>query len=612
MGFGSPYDLPWHTGEVAMQKLMHVSGQGNPNSPFLTPGAGYMVSRAPLLALGTLDEDGKPWTTVFGGESGFARPIAQSTIGIRTMVDGEYDPVIQALFGEADEEPVMIQGNRKIVGGLTIDLETRMRVKLHGRMLAGALEAPEKAGAVAEAQMAIKIDKSLGNCPKYLNSKEIIPAIPKPKLISDSPYLPAQAVALLEKADMFFISSFQSKGDMDTNHRGGPPGFVRVISNDESGAVLVYPEYSGNRLYETLGNLQSTPLAGITVPDFDTGDVLYLTGKTEVLIGVAASSILPRSNLAVKITITSSRFVETGLSFRGIAGERSPYNPPVRYAATEKLTPGTAISQFSNNYVSITSATQLTPTISRFRFRFDDPSRALLWKPGQYATLDFSNDLDIGWSHMRDDDPRSLNDDYLRTFTISSPPSPMTQTGLANLEFELTIREVGKATELLFRQASKTRLREKFRLPLKGFEGEFRFEKRADGVLPFIAGGIGITPVLGQIEGMDVKQLRLLWTIGMVDIGLVEDTLKRYPQLAGVTTLFLTGKPINEEERGLLSELVDTGVKIERRRIEKKDVDLANEEKGVEEWYMCVGPGLKSSVLNWLAGKRIVYEDFAY
>jgi NAD(P)H-flavin reductase/predicted pyridoxine 5'-phosphate oxidase superfamily flavin-nucleotide-binding protein len=613
MGFGSAYDIAWHEGEVAMHKLMHVPGQENPNSPFLSPGAGYMVSKAPLLALGTLDEEGRPWTTIFGGKDGFARPIAQSTIGLRTLVDREYDPVIQVLLGRADDEPVTMDGEGKMVGGLTIDLETRMRVKLHGRMLAGALGAQNKGDSVAEAQLVIKIDKSLGNCPKYLNSKEIVPATPKPKLISDSPKLPIQAVALLEKADMFFMSSFQRKVDMDTNHRGGPPGFVRMISNDESGAVLVYPEYSGNRLYESLGNLRTTPLAGITVPDFDTGDVLYFTGKTEVLIGAAASSVLPRSNLAVKVTITSSRFLETGLSFRGISGERSPYNPPVRYAATEKMAPGTAISQPSNNYVSLVSSTKLTPTISRFRFRFDDPSRALTWNPGQYAMLDFSDDLDIGWSHMRDGDPRSLNDDYLRTFTISSSPSPITQRGSTNQEFELTIRRVGKATDWLFRQASKTRLREKLRLPLKGFEGEFRFDKR-DGAVAFIAGGIGITPVLGQIESMDAKQLRLLWTIGMADIGLVADTLKRFPQLVGVATLFLTGKDksLGGKEQRILGDIVETGVKIERRRIAREDVDRINDEKGVDEWYMCVGPGLKSSVLNWLAGKRIVYEDFAY
>ena len=72
--------------------------------------------------------------------------------------------------------------------------------------------------------------------------------------------------------------------------------------------------------------------------------MLCLTRKTEVLVGKDAASILSRSNLAIKVIITSSRFVQNGLPFKDIANERSPYNPPVRYATTEKITPSAAIA----------------------------------------------------------------------------------------------------------------------------------------------------------------------------------------------------------------------------------------------------------------------------
>lgn len=126
---------------------------------------------------------------------------------------------------------------------------------------------------------------------------------------------------------------------MDTNIRGGSPGFVRVLSNDPNGALLVYPEYSGNRLYQTLSNLRTNPRAGYVFPDFQTGDALYITGKTEVLVGKDADAILPRSNLVVKVIVEAARFVEQGLSLGGIPGEPSPYNPPVRYLRTEKEAP---------------------------------------------------------------------------------------------------------------------------------------------------------------------------------------------------------------------------------------------------------------------------------
>lgn len=430
-------------------------------------------------------------------------------------------------------------------------------------------------------------------------------------LISDSPQLPFQAIDLLNKADLFFISSAHAMEDMDTNHRGGPAGFVRVVSNDESGAVIVYPEYSGNRLYQTLGNLYTNPLAGLAIPDFDTGDVLYLTGSTEILIGKDAASLLPRSNLAVKVTITAARYVSKGLSFRGTLGERSPYNPSVRYAVTEKNTPGATVKEVTN-HAKLVEATKLTPTITRFRFRISDPALSGGWKPGQYATLSFADDLDIGYSHMRDDDPKSLNDDYMRTFTVSSPPSKNSLgTGTPDSEFDLTVRKVGRVTEYLFRQNARAG----FEIPLRGFEGEFRFEEKpAGGIIPFIAGGIGITPVLGQLSSVDYSQLRLLWTIGASDIGLVADTFKNYPELPKCTTMFITGKEgdLNKKEKALLGEVLSSGAKIERRRIGEGDIKEVEALDGVDEWYMCVGPSLKTNVLAWLAGKRIVYEDFNY
>ncbi|RFU36294.1 hypothetical protein B7463_g97, partial [Scytalidium lignicola] len=553
-------EVPWHKGEKKMHSILHISDQMNSTSPFLSPGAGHLVRHAPLLALGVVDAQNRPWTSIWGGSSGFAAPVAESTIGISTTVDSKYDPVVQTLLGKsADGDVIHPKGKGEMVGGLTIDLESRSRVKLYGRMKAGVLTRDPKKDGVGEAQLLVRIDESLGNCPKYLNKKHIIPAIPTPQLISDSPQLPPQAISLLEKADLFFISSSHGKRDMDTNHRGGPPGLVRVVSNESEGAVIVYPEYSGNRLYQTLGNLRATPLAGLAVPDFDTGDVLYLTGKTEILVGQQAADILPRSNLAVKITITSSRFIQTGLTFRGITGERSPYNPPVRYAITEKVTPGAMPHT-------------------------DNQSRAVL----------------VG----------SLNDDYLRRFTVSNPPSVKSvETNKPDEKFELTIKRVGRATNFLFHQKAG------YEIPLRGFEGEFHFSgKPAGGIIPFIAGGIGITPVLGQFSWIDVSQLRLLWTVRLEDIGLIADTLEHFPELVKSTTLFLTGQEnsLSVEDRKSLKNVIRTDIHIERRRIEKKDIDLIDSQEGVDEWCICLGRALKTQVLNWLAGKRVVYEDFSY
>ena len=335
-------EMSWHEGELAMAKAMRVPDMDNPTFPSLSPQLANHAQIAPLIAIGTLDKQGRPWTTLWGGEKGISQPIAQGILGIRSQVVRQHDPVVEELVGkEGDGTVVREEGVGRMVSGLTIDLETRKRTKLYGRMVAGALsmredEATETQQHVAEVQLVLKIEQSLGNCPKYLNKKHVELAESNPELVSDSPQLPQRALDLLSKADLFFLSSANHDQDMDTNHRGGPAGFIRVISNDPSGAVLCYPEYSGNRLYQTLGNLKVNPVVGLCVPDFDTGDMLYLTGKTTIFIGPDAAAILPRSNLAVKITTTAARFVATALPFRGLPGESSPYNPIVRYLYSEK------------------------------------------------------------------------------------------------------------------------------------------------------------------------------------------------------------------------------------------------------------------------------------
>jgi hypothetical protein len=153
--------LPWNEGEEEMHKLLRVPDQDNPTSSFLTPFAAQTLMRSPLLALGTLDTEGRPWTTIWGGEPGFSRPIAQSIIGIRATVDSVHDPIIQIVIGEKqDGEVVSADGPGKMISGLGIDLESRKRVKLYGRAAASALSSTEPG--VGDVQLVVKIEQSLG------------------------------------------------------------------------------------------------------------------------------------------------------------------------------------------------------------------------------------------------------------------------------------------------------------------------------------------------------------------------------------------------------------------------------------------------------------------
>ena len=168
MAFPHSNSLGWHEGEQKMHSLMRVPEDENPTSPFLTPGGAHLLQTAPLLALGTTDGEGWPWTTLWGGEPGLARSLGSSIVGIKTLIDRQYDPVVQGLLGEQqDGEVVHGKGQDRFVAGLAIDLSARRRVKFAGHMMAGAVgqlatEPTEEETRIAEAQIVVKVDSSLG------------------------------------------------------------------------------------------------------------------------------------------------------------------------------------------------------------------------------------------------------------------------------------------------------------------------------------------------------------------------------------------------------------------------------------------------------------------
>lgn len=613
----------YHDGEKYMHSLLRVPERVNPTTPGLSSYGTHLVLTSPLLALGTLDKQGRPWTTIIGGEPSCMRPMGRSIVAINSLVDLKYDPVVEIIRALQAQDGE----NGSIIGGLSIDLASRNRLKLSGRLISGRhgleINLLNDHDGLGEARLMIRIESSLGNCPKYLNKKTIIPALPNPVMISDSLPLPEMAVRLLAKADMFFISSStsnDSKRSVGTNHRGGPPGFVRVLHNDTAnGTALVFPEYSGNRLYQTLGNLHLYPRAGLCFPDFDTQDVLYVTGITEIISGTEAAALLPRSNLVVKVTVTSARFVQGSLPFRGLQGELSPYNPSVRFLSTE---PASIIAKTANAttvYAQLVKKVLISPTIGNFRFRISDPKAAGPYRPGQYVALGFEKYLGMGYSHMRDDDPRSLNDDFIRTFTISSAPQ-----SLPGNQFEITIRNVGVVTNFLFQQP---KVGAGLEVPLKGFGGSFTLPTGGGKeVIPFVAGGIGITPLLAHAAAgaLDLGLLRLFWTVNIRDLNLVIDTFTRFPAMAASARIYISSSGMKMNETATSDDAdADTLLLLLRKLgISKSNNNLSTSRMSpsdilphrdlAETWYLCTGPTLRKQLLKWLEGKKLVYEDFNY
>jgi len=69
------------------------------------------------------------------------------------------------------------------------------------------------------------------------------------------------------------------QGGADASHRGGKPGFVRA-ENDHR---VIFPDYRGNDMFNSLGNIASYPRAGLLFPNFQTADALQLSGSARIL-----------------------------------------------------------------------------------------------------------------------------------------------------------------------------------------------------------------------------------------------------------------------------------------------------------------------------------------
>ena len=119
-------------------------------------------------------------------------------------------------------------------------------------------------------------------CPKYIQAREVISRIDDSDNKHDKQHtteLNEKQRNWVEQADTFFIASFHPETGADASHRGGHPGFVRVVN----AAKIVFPDYSGNKMFNTLGNITANPNAGLLFIDFENGSTLQVTGQARII-----------------------------------------------------------------------------------------------------------------------------------------------------------------------------------------------------------------------------------------------------------------------------------------------------------------------------------------
>ena len=84
----------------------------------------------------------------------------------------------------------------------------------------------------------------------------------------------------VQRQEMFFLATSDSEGECDSSFRAGPPGFLQVIGE----RTLVYPEYRGNGVHASLGNIEENPHLGIMLIDFTRARIgLHINGSATIV-----------------------------------------------------------------------------------------------------------------------------------------------------------------------------------------------------------------------------------------------------------------------------------------------------------------------------------------
>jgi predicted pyridoxine 5'-phosphate oxidase superfamily flavin-nucleotide-binding protein len=84
--------------------------------------------------------------------------------------------------------------------------------------------------------------------------------------------------AFIEAAPLFFLATADADGQPDCSYKGGLPGFVRVIAQD----TLAFPDYDGNGMFRSLGNVLANPAVGLLFIDFASPRRLRVNGVATV------------------------------------------------------------------------------------------------------------------------------------------------------------------------------------------------------------------------------------------------------------------------------------------------------------------------------------------
>lgn len=457
----------WHAGEKAIQQKAGVAekieavGQRAVRD-FMLDQHREFFAQIPFIVVGGVDQSGDAWASLLAGRPGFISSPTPRSLEIEARPESS-DPV-SAGMREGDA-----------IGLLGIELHTRRRNRANG-----VLRAPSGRA------LGLDVEQSFGNCPQYIQLRDFSfvrePDQPFTGEVEESAGLDEAAHDMIKTADTFFVASYAEREDrrqVDVSHRGGRAGFVRVADD----GTLTIPDFAGNLFFNTLGNILVNGKAGLVLVDFETGDMLQMTGDAEVILDSPE--------------IAAFQGAERLWSFRARRVVRRRGALPLRWAfRAEGWSPNALMTgdwtQTADRIRAAERATQWRPfkvtdivdesrSIRSFHLQPDDGAGLLPHQAGQHLPIRLSLP--------------GMGKPMIRTYTLSVAPSD----GM----YRISVKRDGVVSRHLHDNIHVGDIIEA-RAPNGGFTIDAR-EKRPAVLL---AGGVGITPMLAMLRHVVYEGLR--------------------------------------------------------------------------------------------------------
>ncbi len=467
---------PWHQGERALQARLGVAEQmkdvgSRVIRDYMPDQHRTFYAQVPFLVLAAVDAAGDPWVTLVESKQA-ATPVATSPdpthldIIALPAVD---DPVRDALeIGDS-------------IGVLGIELPTRRRNRVNGKIVQRSAR-----------QLSLMVEHSFGNCPQYIQTRHastVAASSPatEEEATQDSAAetlsgLDDAARALISAADTFFVASYVDVGgskqarQVDASHRGGKAGFVRVDGN-----VLTIPDFAGNLFFNTLGNLHSNPCAGLVFVDFASGDLLQLTGRTEIVMDGPEVASFQGAERLWRVEVTKLVRRRAVLKLRWTLDNFSPNSLMTgSWQEAQARQQAMALRDAWRRFRVMRVVDEST-SIKSIYLEPTDSAGLPVFKAGQHLPIRLS--ITPGAAPV------------IRTYTLSVAPSDGT--------YRISVKREGLVSTYIHQQLTVGSELEA-RAPL----GDFVVDAAERRPLVLLSAGVGITPLLAMLRHVVYEGLR--------------------------------------------------------------------------------------------------------